>query len=65
VLIVEVDQDDTESAEHLGRDWAVRLRRGADSLVVARGLGRFSATAFATELHSFIERRGPRRPEQT
>jgi hypothetical protein len=53
-LTVEVDQDANEE-EQPGRDWAVRLRRGRDTVVVGRGLGRFSATALATELRSLIE----------
>jgi hypothetical protein len=57
-LSVEVDQDGAGEDERPGRDWTVRLRRGTDTVVVGRGLGRFSATALATELRSLIEGAG-------
>ena len=49
-LAVELGQlsDDEEP----GRDWVVRLHRGRRVVVIGRGLGRFSATALATELGS-------------
>jgi hypothetical protein len=52
-MSVEVDRDESEDAEH-GRDWNVRLRRGERVLVVQRGIGRFSATAFAAELSAMV-----------
>lgn len=51
-LAVEVDQLNDD--EECGRDWVVRLRRGRRVVVVGRGLGRFSATALATELGSVL-----------
>ncbi len=51
-LTVEIDHDDDQLS---GRDWVVRVRRGARSVVVAHGLGRFSATAMATELRGILE----------
>jgi hypothetical protein len=51
-LTVEIDQDDDQLS---GRDWVVRVRRGGRSLVVGHGLGRFSATAMATELRALLE----------
>jgi hypothetical protein len=52
-LTVELDQDDDDQLS--GRDWVVRVRRGAQSVVVGHGLGRFSATAMATELRVLLE----------
>jgi hypothetical protein len=54
-VLVEVDQhtDDDEP----GRAWVVRLRRGPNVVVVQGGLGRFSATALASELRSLLEGR--------
>jgi len=51
-LSVELDQDDGEPVP--GRDWVVRLRRANQVVVVGRGLGRFSATAMATELRGIL-----------
>jgi hypothetical protein len=53
-LTVEVDQD-TADDQQPGRDWVVRLRRGPRIVVVRGQLGRFSATAFASELRSLLE----------
>ncbi len=52
-LTVEIDQDDDDQLS--GRDWVVRVRRGCRSVVVAHGLGRFSAAAMATELRGVLE----------
>ncbi len=52
-LAVEVDQLDDDEDDH-GRDWVVRVRRGRRVVVVGRGLGRFSASALATELGSVL-----------
>jgi hypothetical protein len=52
-LSVEVEREESDDAEH-GRDWSVRLRRGERILVVQRGIGRFSATAFAAELSAIV-----------
>jgi hypothetical protein len=51
-LTVEIDQDDDQLS---GRDWVVRIRRGVRSVVVAHGLGRFSATAMAAELRGILQ----------
>lgn len=51
-LAVELDQSSDE--DELARDWVVRLRRGRQVVVVGRGLGRFSATALATDLSSVL-----------
>jgi hypothetical protein len=56
---VEIDKDDDSEIEH-GREWTVRLRRGEQVLVVRSGLGRFSATVFATELSSLVNPRRDR-----
>jgi hypothetical protein len=52
-LTVEIDQDDDDQLS--GRDWVVRVRRGGRSVVVGHGLGRFSATAMATELRGILQ----------
>jgi hypothetical protein len=52
-LTIEIDHDPTDDAD-AGRDWVVRLRRGRHSIMLRQGLGRFSAAAFATELHSLL-----------
>jgi hypothetical protein len=56
-IVVEVDQD-AGNEDQPGRDWVVRIRRGPHVVVVGRGLGRFSATAFASEL-GFVLGGGP------
>jgi hypothetical protein len=60
VLVVDVDQDEKDETEEAcsGRDWVVRLRRGQHAVVVARGLGRFSAMALVTELRSLLDGHG-------
>jgi hypothetical protein len=52
-VTVEVEQADGD--DQPGRDWVVRLRRGRRVVVLGHGLGRFSATAFASELRCFLE----------
>lgn len=52
-LSVEVERAET-AGDDSSRDFEVRLRRGTRSVVVARGLGRFSATALATDLRSVV-----------
>jgi len=52
---VDVDHDnDDESA---GRFWTVTLRRGARRVVVARELGRISASVLARELRALLHPR--------
>lgn len=51
-LTVEVERDERDED---GRDFLVRLRRGSAVVVVGRGLGRFSATALATELSAVVD----------
>lgn len=53
-LCVELDQDQDDGEPVPGRDWVVRLRRADQVVVVGRGLGRFSATALATELRCLL-----------
>jgi hypothetical protein len=57
-LVVEVVQDDTDERQP-GRDWIVRLRRGAHTVSVRRELGHFSAEALARELRYFFHGVGP------
>lgn len=57
-LTVEVTQDDTEDRQP-GRDWNVRLRRGAHTVLIRWELGRFTAESFATELRHFFQGVGP------
>jgi hypothetical protein len=57
-LVVELVQDDSEDREP-GRDWIVRLRRGAHTVPVRRELGHFTADAVATELRHFLQGVGP------
>jgi hypothetical protein len=52
-LTVDVDHDPSEGSQP-GRDWVVRLRRGPHAVILRQGLGRFSATALATELRSLL-----------
>jgi hypothetical protein len=52
-ISIEVDKDDDSDIEQ-GREWTVRLRRGERVLVVRSGLGRFSASAFASELSGLV-----------
>ncbi len=48
-----------------GRDWIVRLRRGAHTVPVRRELGHFSAEALATELRYFFQGVGPTQRRRT
>lgn len=61
-VVVEVEQLATgdEDRPLTGRDWMVRVRRGRRSAIVARDLGRFSATSLAGELRAVIEPAGRR-----
>jgi hypothetical protein len=52
-LAVDVELD--EDTQETGRDWVVRLRRGSRSVVVGRGLGRFSAAVLAAELRTVVQ----------
>ena len=56
-LAVAVERDESEDERRSARDWAVRLRRGEQCVVVASGLGRFSATALAAELSTVVSGR--------
>ena len=49
-----VDAGPSGTGEDPGREWEVRLRRGERHVVVRHGLGRFSATALATEIRALI-----------
>jgi len=54
-LVVDLDQPDPDSdTRHAGRSWTVRLRRGPDSVIIGRDLGRFSATALARDLQQLL-----------
>jgi hypothetical protein len=57
-LAVALDRDDNEDEHRSARDWMVSLRRGEQSVVIASGLGRFSATALAAELRAVVGGRG-------
>jgi hypothetical protein len=52
VLTVEVDQ--CGDGELQGRDWEVRLRRGERRVVLQRGLGRFTASALASDIEGLL-----------
>jgi hypothetical protein len=52
-ISVEVDQEEDDSRP--GRCWAVTLRRGRNSVVVGRNLGRFSATVLSGELRALLQ----------
>lgn len=54
-ISVEVEQEDHDGEP--GRCWIVRLRRGTDTVVVGRDLGRFSATVLSGELRSLLHPR--------
>ena len=62
-LVVELVQDDSDDSEP-GRDWIVRLRRGAHTVPVRRELGHFTAEAVATELRHFLRGVGPIQREE-
>ena len=53
-ISVEVDQEDHEG-DRPGRSWMVTLRRGTNSVVVGRDLGRFSATVLSGELRALLQ----------
>jgi hypothetical protein len=53
---VEVDQEEHDG-EASGRCWVVTLRRGTNSVVVGRDLGRFSATILSGELRTLLHPR--------
>jgi hypothetical protein len=52
-VAVEVDRQDGDDVE-AGREWTVQLRRGTQTVVVGHDLGRFSATALATDLRRVL-----------
>jgi hypothetical protein len=53
-ISVEVDQEDHDDGRP-GRCWVVVLRRGTNSVVVGRDLGRFSATVLSGELRALLQ----------
>ena len=53
-ISVEVDQEDHDG-DRPGRCWVVTLRRGTNTVVVGRDLGRFSATVFSGELRALLQ----------
>jgi len=53
-ISVEVDQQDHDG-DRPGRCWVVTLRRGPNTVVVGRDLGRFSATVFSGELRRLLQ----------
>ncbi len=53
-ITVEVDQEDHDG-DRPGRCWVVTLRRGKNSVVVGRDLGRFSATVLSGELRALLQ----------
>jgi hypothetical protein len=53
-ISVEVDEEDQDT-EASGRCWVVTLRRGTNSVVVGRDLGRFSATVLSGELRALLQ----------
>lgn len=55
-ISVEVDQDDHDG-DRPGRCWIVTLRRGTNTVVVGRDLGRFSATVLSGELRALLHSR--------
>jgi hypothetical protein len=60
-LAVVLERDEINE-QRSARDWQVSLRRGEQCVVVASGLGRFSATALAAELRAVV---GGRRSSTT
>jgi len=61
-LVVEIDHTSHDAPSRpLGRVWLVKLRRGANEVVVASDLGRPSADHLAGQLSRLIE--PPRRAE--
>ena len=55
-ISVEVEQDDYDGGRP-GRCWTVSLRRGTNTVVVGRDLGRFSATVLSGELRALLHPR--------
>lgn len=55
-ISVEVDQEDHDG-DRPGRCWVVTLRRGTNSVVVGRDLGRFSATVLSDDLRGLLHPR--------
>jgi len=53
-ISVEVDHQE-DDGDGSGRCWVVTLRRGTNSVVVGRDLGRFSATVFSGELRQLLQ----------
>lgn len=53
-ISVEVDLQDHDG-DRPGRCWMVTLRRGTNSVVVGRDLGRFSATVLSGELRAILQ----------
>ena len=53
-ISVEVDQEDDDTGLP-GRCWMVTLRRGRNSVVVGRDLGRVSATLLYGELRALLQ----------
>lgn len=53
-ISVEVDQADDDDGRP-GRCWVVTIRRGTNSVVVGRDLGRFSATVLSGELRALLQ----------
>ena len=56
LISVEVVQEEHDG-EGSGRCWVVTLRRGTNSVVVGRDLGRFSATILSGELRTLLHPR--------
>ena len=55
-IVVDVDQEDHDG-DRPGRCWIVTPRRGTNSVVVGRDLGRFSATILSGELRALLHPR--------
>ena len=53
-ISVEVDHEDDDDGRP-GRCWVVTIRRGTNSVVVGRDLGRFSATVLSGELRALLQ----------
>ncbi len=53
-ISVEVDQEGDDDGRP-GRCWVVTIRRGRNSVVVGRDLGRFSATVLSGELRALLQ----------
>lgn len=59
---VYAEAERADNGEDPSRDWEVRLRRGTRVVVLQRGLGRFSATALAADVHALLDG-SPTHPE--